>query len=518
MLLAFCLALGIAIGLWLPLGLSPWWTLGGTLLVSVLLLGLMVRRGARPFLLSSLSWRPLLQTLCLCVGVFLLGTTLCLHERRAADVAWPQDARAWTVVVASEPKATERSVSLDAWACEGDTLRQLRLYFFPDSAALSLSPGLVLRVEARIGAPREWRRGAFSLRRHLLSQGIQGTAYVPHDRWRLCHSDSTEHALALSSLSSVQRLRLRCLAWRHQLLQQWRGEAMDEADLSLLLAMTLGDRSQMKRKMQDDYSAAGASHVLALSGLHLGILACLLLLAIRQRRLLWLTCPLTILLVWTFALLVGLSSSVVRAAWMVSLMALLQTSARQTHPLNSLGMAAMAMLALEPLSLLDAGFQLSFLSVLSILLFVPLLSGWFHPAEQRYALSGRRPPLWFAALRMLSSFCFVTLAAQVGTAPLVAYYFGRLPLYFLPSSLLVIPMAYAILFVALLLVVLPWFRPWWVAALVWLAHTMNVGIGHIASWPHACIDGLHPQALTVVLLYVLVGVVGAVAYQLTIDN
>lgn len=513
LLLAFCLAMGIAVGLWLPLGLSPWWLLGATTAVLLLTLGLVLWRGDRTFRPSLITWRPLLQVAGLAVGTLLLGATLCQRQRRAAQVAWPTVARCWTVVVASENRTTERSVAVDAWVGEGDGVRLTRLYFFPDSAALRLGPGHVVRVEALMRQPKEWRRGTFSYRRHLLARGIHGTAYVPQGKWSLCSADEVERTLALSSLSALQRLRLRCLVWRHSLLLQSRTVAMDEADLSLLMAMTLGDKSRMKRRMMDDYSAAGASHVLALSGLHLSILACLLLMAIRQRRLLWLTSSLTVLLVWTFALLVGLSASVVRAATMVSLLALLQTGARQAKALNSLGAAALAMLALEPLSLLDAGLQLSFLSMLSILAFAPLLRRWLHPVEQRFVWSGRGRPLWFSALRMLLEFCFVSLVAQVGTAPLVAFHFGRLPLHFLLSSLLVIPMAYAILLLALLLVLLPWFRPWLLASLGWLAHTMNAGIGHIASWPYACIEGLRPQALTVVLLYALLGVVGAMVWN-----
>jgi competence protein ComEC len=290
----------------------------------------------------------------------------------------------------------------------------------------------------------------------------------------------------------------------------------DEADIGLLMAMTLGDKSRLSRRLQDEYSATGASHVLALSGLHLGILACLLLLAVRHRRLLWFLCPLTILLVWAFALLAGLPDSVVRAATMVTLLTLFQTSARKAEAHNSLGLAALVMLAVQPLSLLDAGFQLSFLSVLSILALMPLLSWWFSPAEQRFALSGRCPPLWFAALKLLAGFCAVTLVAQIGTAPLVAYHFGRLPLHFLLSSFLVIPLSYSILLLSVLVVLLPWFRPWLMAGLSWLAHKMNAGIGHIASWPHACIEGLHPRALTVLLLYVLAVVVGAMVWWATL--
>lgn len=514
--LALCMAAGVCVGLWLPAVFSPWWLLGADGVVLVALLCLAARRAGRPFRLSSLTWKPLLQSFCIPLCVFLLGATLCLRERRALSVEWPGGARPWTVVVASEPKATERSVSVDGWLRAGDLTRLVRLYLHPDSAAALLRPGLVVGVEARIGRPGEWRRGTFSYQRHMLARGVVGTAYVPADKWSVCGVGEPGRSEALSALSPLQRLRLRCLVWRHQLLQQWHGAAIDEADLSLLMAMTLGEKSRLSRRLQDDYSAVGASHVLALSGLHLGILACLLLLAVRKRVLLWLVCPLTVVLVWAFALLVGLPSSVVRAATMVSLLALLQTGARQSNALNSLGVAALAMLAHHPLSILDAGFQLSFLSLLSILAFTPLLRWWFHPFAQYFVWSWRSIPLWFSALRLLVGFVAVTLAAQVGTAPLVAYHFGRLPLHFLLSSLLVVPMAYAILFLALLMALLPWIRPWCVAALSWLAHTMNVGVGHIASWPYACIDDLHPRALTVVLLYVLLCVVGAMVWWMTL--
>ena len=335
--LAFFMAAGIAVGLWLPVRLSPWWTLSASLVPLSVLSALALWRGERTFRLSHLNSRPLLYGVCLCLCVLLLGTTLCLHQRRRSLVALPTATSAWTVVVASEAKATERSMAVDALTRFGDRTLFLRLYFSPDSASASLSPGQVVRAEAHVGQPHEWRRGSYSHLRYMQARGYQGTAYIPKDKWNVCPTGASDSVCVLSSLSPFQRLRLRCLVWRHQLLQEWRDVSADEADLGLLMAMTLGDKSRLNRRLQDEYSATGASHVLALSGLHLGILACLLLLAVRHRRLLWFLCPLTILLVWAFALLTGLPDSVVRAATMVTLLTLFQTSARKAEALNSLG-------------------------------------------------------------------------------------------------------------------------------------------------------------------------------------
>jgi competence protein ComEC len=257
--------------------------------------------------------------------------------------------------------------------------------------------------------------------------------------------------------------------------------------------MTLGDRRALSAELKDTYAIAGASHVLALSGLHLGIIYALLSFLVHGRR--WRIVGQTVLVaaIWAFALLVGLPASVVRAATMLSVCAVLSVGGRRAFSMGVLAFAAIVMLAVSPLSLFDVGFQLSFAAMFSILTILPLLqrvvsSEWL----QRHRLTG-----WAWGLMAVS------LAAQVGTAPLVAYYFGRLPLYFLLTNFLVVPAAYAILLGSLLILVLPVAAP----AVLWVVETLNRSLDWLSGLPLSSIEVSHPTVLQVVCVYVAIGAV-----------
>jgi len=228
---------------------------------------------------------------------------------------------------------------------------------------------------------------------------------------------------------------------------------------------------------------------LALSGLHLGIIYMLLSFFTLGRRLRFLTQLLTIVALWAFAFLVGLSPSVVRSATMISVYALLSLSARQRMSVNALCFTAIVMLAFSPFSLFDVGFQMSYLAVFSILLWLPLLMGVFPaPLLQRHG--------W---LRWVWGVAAVSIAAQLGVAPLIAYYFGRFSTYFLLTNFIVVPAATCILYGMLLVLLLPVAAP----LLAWLVGALNGVLTAMAALPGAAIDGIHLTALQVAMVYVV---------------
>jgi competence protein ComEC len=252
--------------------------------------------------------------------------------------------------------------------------------------------------------------------------------------------------------------------------------------------MTLGDKSAMTRELRDVYAVSGASHVLALSGLHLGIIYMLLSLLIVGRRLRYVILPVVVLAIWAFVLLTGLPVSVVRAAVMISLYALLSLIHRGHFSLNALSLAALLILTVSPDSLWDVGFQLSFAAMVAILTVQPLLA---RPVSETYLFD--RP-----VLRWLWGIVTVSVAAQIGTAPLIAYYFGRLPLYFLLTNLLVIPAATVIIWLVPVALLQPVAGVLLLKCVSWL----NAALTLIAQrQPGASIDGLRPSVLQTLLVY-----------------
>lgn len=285
------------------------------------------------------------------------------------------------------------------------------------------------------------------------------------------------------------RSRLFFMQQRERLLAQFRQQGLEGEGYALVAAMTLGDKRALNRDIRRSYDVSGASHVLALSGLHMGIVYALLTLLVRGRRRRIVTQALVVTALWGFVALVGMPVSAVRAATMLTLYALLTLGYRERASLNALALTAMALLIVNPYTLFDVGFQMSFLAVLSILVLTPLLSRTV-PADvlQRHRL-----------MRWLWGMTTVSIAAQMGVAPLIAYYFGRVATYFLLTNIVVMPLVVVVLWLALAALVIPQLTP----LLALVVDGLNRGVSVIALLPGASIEGLRPTLLQVALCYVV---------------
>lgn len=293
----------------------------------------------------------------------------------------------------------------------------------------------------------------------------------------------------VQSDSRTERSKAYFLHQRSKLLERFSDNGIDGDAYAVLAAMSLGDKSALSRDVKDTYSVSGASHVLALSGLHLGIIYMLLSMFLPRRRWPALSQLLIVLMIWAFVFLVGMSVSVVRSAVMLTLYGLLSIGNREKMSINALAFTAIAMLMWNPAWLFDVGFQMSFMAVLAILLFVPLFDDVF-PAE--YLMEHR----W---LKWAWGMVAVSCSAQLGVAPLIAFYFGRLSTYFLLTNFIVVPAAMLILWLSIVVLVFPS-----LAYLLYIVNILNAILLRITAIPGASIDGLHPSVLQVVLIYILI--------------
>lgn len=289
----------------------------------------------------------------------------------------------------------------------------------------------------------------------------------------------------------IGRSRLFFLQQRERLLNRYRQQGLEGNTYALVTATTLGDKSSIDKELQETYNISGAAHVLALSGLHMGIIyAILTLLTFGRRRRSIITQTLVVVALWAFVFLVGMPSSAVRAATMLSLYALLTLGYREKASINALAFTALVMLAISPYMLFDIGFQMSFLAVLSILIWLPVMNEWVSPTlQQRY------PPL-----RWLWGLTTVTLAAQLGVAPLIAYYFGRFSTFFLITNFVAIPAITIIIWLALVTLIIPVLIP----LQTFVVNGLNTCLDTIILLPGASIEGLYPTLLQVCLTYILV--------------
>jgi len=294
-------------------------------------------------------------------------------------------------------------------------------------------------------------------------------------------------------VSRLDRSRTYFLAQRAKLLDRLSKNGVDGSVYAVVAAMALGDKSQLTKDLRETYAVTGASHVLALSGLHLGIIYTLLSLLLNRRRWQIVSQVVIIVCIWLFVFLVGMSASVVRSAVMLTVYGLLSLGHRDKMSVNTLAFAAIVMLLFNPRSLFDIGFQLSFMAVLSILLYYPLFEGVW---SQSFLLNHR-------VFKWVWTMLAVSCAAQIGVAPLIAYYFGRFSNYFLLTNFIVVPAATLILYLSLVVLLIPAFA----YLLIYIVNTLNLLLLWMATLPGASIEGLHPTVLQVSMVYVIIGAV-----------
>lgn len=397
---------------------------------------------------------PLLPVVILLVVVIAIIRMMGPDERRVPDGQWTE------AVVASVP--ADKPKTLQLFLLLTETGERRRCYIWKDEHSQQLRAGDDLMVR------------------------ISDGQFVRYDGWR-------RGGDGWNNIGHLQRLRIKALMLRERLLSRLRVNDDDDEAQALIAAMVLGDKSALTPELRNRYSITGASHVLALSGLHLSIIYLLLTRLTLGRRRSWLIQIVVLTAVWTYALLTGLPTSLIRAATMITVYGLFSLGGRRRASLNILCFTAIIMLLADSNALFDVGFQLSFMAMLGILLFTPLMESW---------MSAR----WMMEHRILSwvlSLLMVSVAAQMGTAPLVAYYFGRFSTWFLVTNLIVIPLTTLLLYAALASFILPVIG----GVAVTIAHVMNKALDTMTTWPLASIEGLHPSVLQVAMCYVVVAAV-----------
>ncbi|MCG8732775.1 ComEC/Rec2 family competence protein [Tenacibaculum finnmarkense] len=232
--------------------------------------------------------------------------------------------------------------------------------------------------------------------------------------------------------------------FRNNIQTSLKEKGFKKEELSVINALLLGQRKNISKNLLQNYTNAGAVHILAISGLHIGILFLLLNSLFKpierlKNGLLFKTIIILILL-WMFAFIAGLSASVVRAVTMFTFVAVGASFKRKKVVEYSLISSMLFLLLLKPLFLFDVGFQMSYLAVFGIIWTQPLLYN-----------------LWISKFWLLDKFwrlLTVSIAAQIGILPISLYYFHQFPGLFFIANLLIIPFLGSILIGGILIIVL----------------------------------------------------------------
>ena len=380
------------------------------------------------------------------VFFFFLGITLLLRYYNSVQITWNSSPAFYKGIVTEEPRSHSLSRTYAVTLLEerdscGWKQRKANIYLSISSSSPDEFPavGDAVIFYGKINKPQN--RGnpyEFDYASWLLKKGISGVVYSGNNYSR-CSKIIGDRLLC--QLDNWTRLKIAASKIRRNLVGKYISAGIEGEELGILSALTLGDRLHLSKEVQTLFSQSGVSHVLALSGLHLGILVAFLLFLLspmlRYGRSRWLAVIVCWLFIWMFTLLTGFSVSLQRAAVMYTLFLLFFAQRRQGISLNNLAWAAVVLLLFHPVSLLEIGFQLSFLSVFFILFLYPLYMDVRSRIKRRWII-------W------MTDFLYVSLSAQIATAPLVAYIFHTLPVTFLLANMIVIPSAYFLLITAFL--------------------------------------------------------------------
>ena len=448
-----------------------WCLIGTTLLIAF-------------FALIFSGRHPCISGYCLSLSFVLAGASSYAIQMNRVRVEWPPHYSVYKGVLNSYPLERERSYRLEV------TLRDslysghnIYLYLPKDSAAASLEPGCLIVFDGKVNKPSSEGAG-FDYASYLLSHGISGTLRVQAKDWHSLPPDGTEG------------LRIRAVRFRRAVIRKYREWGLDGNALAVVSAVSLGEKRALSDQLREVYSTSGVSHVLAVSGLHVGIMCWFLYLifpAFFFRRAEWLRQFLVMGILWAYAFAIGLPVSITRTLIMFSIVAICRAAERETSALNSLGIAAVVMLIANPSALFDMSFQLSFSAVMFIVIITPVMLEIYEPRNPvgRY--------VWRVSV--------LSFAAQIGTVPIVMYHFSGFSTYVMLANLFVVPVMFVIVSLSMSLWIIGWFSTICgivVTALTWLIDNMTALLARISALPYSYVELSLHRGWVIFVIYAVV--------------
>ena len=328
--------------------------------------------------------------------------------------------------------------------------------------------------------------GAFDFQAWLRNREIYHQVFLKSDEFCIMRKGEG---------SQIMRI---AISWRNYLLGAIRNSGITGQEEAVLSALILGQDDDIDSDLRQSYSTAGVMHILAVSGMHVGLIYAALCLLIqfpgKKKNLKWVKSIFLITCLWFYAMLTGLSPSVLRAAMMLSFLVIGISLERSSNPLNILAASAICLfLIFSPNLILSAGFQLSYIAVGGILFLYKPLHSVFTPKS------------WL--LSQVWSILSVSIVAQVATFPLSIFYFHRFPNYFLLSNLLVIPLGTFVIFGGIIVLFVSWYSPlnlFLGKILSFLIHALNTSVTTLGGLPGSSTDSIYLSLSGMCLLYLAI--------------
>ena len=426
--------------------------------------------------------------------IILAGIILTLFHLKSQDIEITVDKpEVWSGEIMTEPQFTNKSVKFilkldrkEEQPSRGNSFFKVMAYFEKDSSSRLLHLGNYVALEGKLQMPaKALNPGEFDFRSYLKNQGIKYMLFVKKGRWEKL------------SYQSPFNLKAPFASWRNYLLATLRKNGLKGDEFQVAAAILLGYEQLLEPDVHQNYVAAGVVHILCVSGMHVGIIYLVLnfllgfLGSFRHGK--RIKNILLLLLIWCYALLTGLSPSVLRASVMISFFIVANALEREYDNYNLLAASAFFLLVFNPFFSFNVGFQLSYAAVLGILTFYSPIYRMVYFKYKVFDI------LWAAVI--------VSFSAELGVLPIAVHYFHLFPVYFLVTNLMVFGLAYVILSLGMALLAFSWL-PAVARFLGMLLNTFLSILNHIVNFvahlPHAQIQDLFFPWTNVWLLYLLI--------------
>ncbi len=411
-----------------------------------------------------------LYGLSLSLSFFLTGAfAYDLHVSRVT-VKWPTEISDYMGFLTDWPYERAASYRLDL-TLTGRDYSGVRIFLYvpKDSTVKKLIPGETVLFRGAISEPDSDSIVGFDYSKFLYRHGVSGTLWVNSSYWKSVPGEK------------CGGVRTRAAVLRRSMFERYQEWGLEGNHLALVSAVSLGYKRELDERVRELYATSGGSHLLAVSGLHVGIIYSFLYFLfpffLNRRSLLWLRELIVICIMWGFAFITGMPDSIIRSVIMFSLLSVSKVTGRNSSSVNTLGFAALVMLVANPASLFDIGFRLSFCAVLSILLFEPLISSFI---KMRTIVGNQ-----------LKDYLSLSIAAQIGTAPMVIYSFTGFPTYFMLTNIISVPIMSLIIVLSISLWSFSWLVPMRnliVESLSILSNLQDRILSYIITLPHSRID------------------------------
>lgn len=424
-----------------------------------------------------------------------MGALLAWHKDIRNESSWlgnfykEKDA---LVVTLDEPpvektKSIKANASVNYLFHDGKSIPvkgKIIVYFKKDTSQLQLSYGSKIIFKKPLQEIKNsGNPGGFDYKRYALFQGITHQVFLKQGEFEVLNGKNGNW------------FRKFIFSTRESVLKILRKNIPGDKELGLAEALLIGYKDDLDQALVQSYTNTGVVHIIAISGLHLGLIYWLLALLLKPlknlKKIKWLRPVLIVSGLWLFSILAGAQPSILRSAVMFTCIVIGESLSKRTSIYNTMAVSAFILLCINPYWLWDVGFQLSYAAVLSIIIFMRPIYNWFYIKNK--------------ILDFIWKLNAVTLAAQILTVPLSIYHFHQFPDYFLLTNFVAVPLSSMIVLGEIFLCAVAWIPAVGLLAgklLHWMIWLMNTWIERIESLRFSLWDGLQISILQETLLIV----------------